>query len=98
MKFNSRAILWLNANFGVHLKGNTLSSKSLADLSHSIQLVDGLISHHADTLRPHVLQVHADLLRHTGAKPDGRSSHLKGVLLLAWVGGRRGILALVSML
>lgn len=92
-----RTVLGLDSDLVVNLKVDTLTSESLSNLSHGVQLVDILIRHNAHSLGAHILEIHTDLLSDAGAESDGRGGHLKGILFLAWMCRGRGIFALVSV-
>lgn len=65
-----RAIFWFYPHVGEDLEVDAFASKGLSHLSHGIQLIHGLVSNDAYSLRPEVLQVHADFLGHAGTKAN----------------------------
>lgn len=78
-----RSVLWLYSDTVINDVIDSFLIQALLDLLHGIEMFDRAISDHANTLRSHVLEVHADFLCYTGAEPDRRSSHLESILLLA---------------
>lgn len=78
-----RAVFGLYSNIGEDLEADALPCETDPNLLHSVKLIDSRISDYADSLGAHVLEVHTDLLSDARAEADGRSGHLKGVLLLA---------------
>lgn len=84
-----RAILWFYPYVGVDLEIDALTIETLSNLSHGIQLIHSLVGNDTHSLGAEVLQVHAHLLGHASSEPNGRSRHLKGILLEVGI-GRRG--------
>lgn len=76
-----RAVLGFDSCLVEDFEVDALVGQCLTNLLHGRQLIDGLVGDDADALGAHVLKVHADLARDAGSETDGRSSHLKGILL-----------------
>jgi hypothetical protein len=76
------AVLWLDPDFVVDFKRDTFPRQSLNDLLHCVQLSYVLVCDYHDTLRPHVLEVHAYFFCAPWAEANARRCHFESIFLL----------------